>query len=155
MAGPSNGQRLALLRSRVTTWGEWKRAHPASTVLSTDTGHRRNYGEQPYGDYATSTRLRFPTPPDDRYHPKMPTVGLRLADGTARAYPAQEIVRAGGTVRERFAGKPVTVAYDALQGLFRVEAPAEVEVIEGYWFAWAAFHPDTGVYRAPEERSDP
>ena len=26
--------------------------------------------------------------------------------------------------------------------------PSEVEVVEGFWFAWAAFHPKTSVYTA-------
>lgn len=148
VTGPSLGARLALLRSKVTTWGAWKAEHPGSRVLSRETGHRRPYGETPYGDYAQSRQLRFPAPRDDRYHPKMPTVGLRIVGGPARAYPASEVIAAGGSVRGRFAGKPVNVRYDGEEGLFRVEAPAEVEVIEGYWFAWAAFHPETEVFEA-------
>ena len=149
VTGPSRGARLRLIRSEVTTWGEWKSAHPSSRVLSRETGHRRRYDEGPYGDYALTERLLFPVPRDARYHPKMPTVGLRVAGGAARAYPAEEVMRAGGEVRERFAGHPVRVAYDGEEQLFRVEAPAPVEVIEGYWFAWAAFHPDTEVFTAP------
>jgi hypothetical protein len=117
-------------------------------VLSRETGHRRPYGEPAYLGYAQSEKLLFPAPADDRYHPKMPTVGLRIAGGAARAYPAVELLRAGGEVRERFAGHPVTITYEAADRLFRVEAPAEVEVIEGYWFAWAAFHADTEVFTA-------
>ena len=57
-------------------------------------------------------------------------------------------------MRERFAGHAVIVSYDGEEGLFTIEAPAEVEVIEGYWFAWAAFHPDTEVFRAPSPPPD-
>lgn len=28
-----------------TTWGEWKRRHPDTSILSLDTGHSRDYGE--------------------------------------------------------------------------------------------------------------
>jgi hypothetical protein len=149
ITGPARGTRLAPLRSRITSWGAWKAEHPKARVLSPDTGHRRRYGETPYGDYAFEEKLRFPAPLDRRYHPKMPTAGLRLASGEARAYPASELLAAGGSVTERFAGREVTVAYDSEEGLFTVEAPDEVEVIEGYWFAWAAFHPETGVYASP------
>ena len=34
---------------------------------------------------------------------------------------------------------------------FRVEAPESLEVIEGFWFAWSAFHPETSVATAPRE----
>jgi hypothetical protein len=40
------------------------------------------------------------------------------------------------------------VAYDARRRAFDVEAPPEIEVVEGHWFAWAAFHPETSVYTA-------
>ena len=29
-----------------------------------------------------------------------------------------------------------------------VDAPPEVEIVEGYWFAWAAFPPETSVFTA-------
>ena len=61
-----------------------------------------------------------------------------------------EVARAGGAVEEPFLGRRVRIAYDVDRQVFDVEAPAEVEVIEGFWFAWTAFHPETSVYSAPE-----
>ena len=148
VTGPSLGERLVLRRGRMLRWHEWRELHPDTNVLSPQTGHRRPYGRSPYGDYATSERLRFPAPTDRRYHPKTPTLGLRLANGAARAYPAVEVVRAGGKAAERLAGRDVRVAYDPARETFSVEAPPEVEVIEGYWFAWMAFHPESSVFTA-------
>jgi hypothetical protein len=150
VTGPARGRRLRVLRSRIEPWGAWRARHPDTTVLSAQTGHRRTYGVSPYGDYALSERLLFGEKPDSRYHPKMPTLGLRLADGTARAYPAAELVRAGGAASERFGDGRVRVAYDPDLQAFEVEAPEAVEVIEGYWFAWIAFHPESQVFVAPE-----
>ncbi len=149
ISGPSRGRELRLLRSRMERWGAWRLRHPHTTVLSRRTGHQRAYGRSPYAGYATSKRLRFPTPTDDRYHPKMPTVGLRLPGGVARGYPAEELVRAGGFAEEELAGHRVRVRYDDTAQTFDVEAPEGVEVIEGFWFAWAAFHPDASVFRVP------
>jgi hypothetical protein len=149
VTGPLRDRRLTLLRSRITTWADWKHRHPATTALSSDTGHRRAYGRTPYMGYAESETLVFPAPLDRRYHPKMPTVGLRLTDGTARAYPARELERSGGDVAEQFAGRAIRVRYDSATKLFDVEAPPDVEVVEGFWFAWAAFHRDTTVFEAP------
>ncbi|MEN8160984.1 MAG: DUF3179 domain-containing (seleno)protein, partial [Myxococcota bacterium] len=146
VTGARRGQRLTLLRSKLVRWADWRAQHPDSRVLSRETGHRRNYDRSPYADYATSEDLLFPVPPDRRYHPKMPTLGLRVAGGRARGYPAVELVRAGGAVEERFAGHAVRVAYDDEAQRFEVSAPAALEVIEGYWFAWAAFHPETTVF---------
>jgi hypothetical protein len=149
VTGPSLTQRLTLLRSKLRPWGEWKRAHPETTVLSAETGHRLPYGYTPYGGYDTSKRLLFPAPTDPRYHPKMRTVGLRLPDGTARGYPQGEVRRAGGRVEETFAGHPVKIRLDPESEVFSVEAPPAVEVVEGFWFAWSAFHPGGSVFVAP------
>lgn len=151
ITGPSKGQQLLLLRSRMARWGAWKKAHPKTTVLSPDTGYRRPYGRSPYGDYATSKRLAFPAPLDRRFHPKMPTIGMIAPDGRTRAYPASEIAMAGGSVTDRLSGKQVQVSYDPDEEVFHFHAPDDFQVVEGYWFAWAAFHPRTTVYRAPEK----
>ena len=149
LTGPSQGARLRILRSRIESWGAWRRRHPETTVITTRTGHERRYDVSPYGDYAFSERLLYPLERDTRYHPKMPTLGLRLADGRARGYPAEELARAGGTASEEFAGRRVRVSYDADEQVFDVEAPGDVEVIEGFWFAWIAFHPASSVFVAP------
>ncbi|NNL65600.1 MAG: DUF3179 domain-containing protein [Myxococcales bacterium] len=151
LSGPQRGERLRLVRARMMEWGAWKRAHPDTTILSPETGHRRDYGRSPYQGYATSDETYFPVKLDPRYHPKMPTLGLRIAGRAARAYPASELVQAGGSVSERFLGHRVRVGYDGDRQVFEVEAPAEIEVIEGFWFAWAAFHPSATVFRAPAD----
>ena len=61
-----------------------------------------------------------------------------------------ELARAGAPVEERFLGHRVRIAYDADRQVFEVEAPPQVEIVEGFWFAWAAFHPDTSVFLASE-----
>ncbi|MEE9281364.1 MAG: DUF3179 domain-containing protein [Myxococcota bacterium] len=148
ISGPERGTRLELLRSSQMPWGDWRERHPDTTVLSEITGHARNYGKTPYRGYATSSRLYFPAPVDPRYPPKTLTVGLRIADGSARAYPAPELTAAGGDVAETFEGHPIRVSYDSRARTFEVEAPPGVEVIEGYWFAWTAFHPESTVFLA-------
>jgi hypothetical protein len=152
VTGPLRGRRLVLLRSERTTWEDWKRRFPGTTVLSRKTGHRRDYDRTPYGDYATSRRLLFPVATNDRFHPKELTVGLRSGD-EARAYTAGELERAGGLVVERFAGEQVRVLYDDRLQRFEVEAPGTVEVVEGYWFAWALFHPRTTIFESSASRN--
>lgn len=146
VTGPPLGQRLRLLRSKMDEWGRWRRDHPETTVLPRETGHRRDYGRSPYGGYAQSRDVMFPVPRDPRYHPKMPTIGLRVPGEGARAYPASERARSGGSVEEGFLGHDVRVAYDPDRQVFDVAAPAQVEVVEGFWFAWAAFHPEASVH---------
>lgn len=61
-----------------TTWAEWKRRHPNTTVLSLNTGHRRNYGEGvAYQNYFSSDLLMFNTPfKDDRLKNKQEVLAL-------------------------------------------------------------------------------
>jgi hypothetical protein len=66
--GPLVGQSIQLQRSYVvtTTWGEWRRRHPSSSVLSLDTGHSRNYDEgAAYRDYFATDELMFNVPKID------------------------------------------------------------------------------------------
>jgi hypothetical protein len=148
ITGQRMGQRLEVLRSTQESWGDWRSAHPDTKVLSRDTGYKRAYGRQPYGNYATTRKLLFPVRQDRRYHPKMRTIGLRLKSGEARAYPAAELERRSESLVENFEGHPVRISYDVDRKRFEVEASPEIEVVEAYWFAWVAFHPETTVYEA-------
>jgi len=146
VSGDLVGSRLQLVRSAMMPWEDWRAAHPDTTVLTRETGHGRDYDRSPYGDYASSSRLAFPVARDPRYHPKELTVGLRGPQGESRAYPAFEVLGAGGIVEEAFAGQSVRISFDRESRTFRVEAPDPIEVVESYWFAWAAFHPTTTVF---------
>lgn len=78
--GPLAGQPLTLeaLPIVTTTWGEWRRTHPRTTVLSLDTGHDRDYAEgAAYRDYFQTDRLMFRVPKlDTRLKNKDEVLGL-------------------------------------------------------------------------------
>ncbi len=60
--GTNRESRIRLERSFLvtTTWGEWKRRHPHSKVLSLDTGYSRDYGEGvAYQQYFATDELMF------------------------------------------------------------------------------------------------
>jgi hypothetical protein len=66
--GPLVDQGIALehLSMVTTTWAEWLRRHPDTTVLSLNTGHRRDYGEgMAYQSYFAGDQLMFNTPFED------------------------------------------------------------------------------------------
>lgn len=69
VVGPLTGSGLELkARPIVTTrWGEWKTAHPETTVLSLETGYDRDYREGvAYRDYFSNDRLMFGVLQTDR-----------------------------------------------------------------------------------------
>ena len=60
--GPLAGRSIRLARRSVvtTTWGEWRRRHPETTVLALETGFSRNYGEGvAYREYFSTDDLMF------------------------------------------------------------------------------------------------
>lgn len=81
VVGPLVGQGIQLERGQVVTmtWGQWKSRHPDTSVLSLDTGHRRDYGEGvAYQSYFANDRLMFPVPRlDPRLSNKEEVIGLR------------------------------------------------------------------------------
>ncbi|MFN0162867.1 MAG: DUF3179 domain-containing protein [Burkholderiales bacterium] len=106
----SSGIQLERLPIVVTTWGEWKRLHPATTVLDPETGHLRPYTPgAAYGRYFASTRTMFPVwQRSGLLHDKARVFTL-LIDGRPKAYALEAIDRAGGVVNDRFAHRDLVV----------------------------------------------
>jgi Protein of unknown function (DUF3179) len=79
--GPLVGRGIELepLFVVTTTWGEWRRLHPDTRVLSLDTGHQRDYGEGvAYRDYFATDSLMFGVPKlDSRLPNKAEVLALR------------------------------------------------------------------------------
>ena len=82
--GPLVGQNIRLQRSFLvtTTWGEWKRRHPATRVLSLETGYERDYGEGvAYNAYFSTDTLMFSiSTSDNRLNNKDEILALTFPD---------------------------------------------------------------------------
>jgi hypothetical protein len=75
----------------VITWGDWKKLHPDTLVLTTDTGYLRSYTTDPYGNYYAEPRIMFPVEhSDDRMHPKEIILGFNQ-DGIYKAYKQNDV----------------------------------------------------------------
>jgi hypothetical protein len=86
VVGPLVGQgiELPMLHVVTTRWGEWKKRHPTTSVLSLDTGHRRDYAEgAAYRDYFATDRLMFGVPRLDVRLPNKAEVLALRAPGRA------------------------------------------------------------------------
>lgn len=104
-----SGLRLEALPLVATTWGRWKSQHPDTDVISTDTGHLRDYRPgASYGAYFGRPGLEFPAPREDRRsYEKEQLYVVRLPAGTA-AVPLPRL-REEGVVRVRVAETEVTL----------------------------------------------
>ena len=142
LSGPGAGEALPRLPLEVTDWGSWKSRHPATTVLTAQTGHRRTYDRTAYAGYFTTDRLMFPvTAYDDQAPAKTPVLAVTSA-GESRAYRisagSKEVDR-----RETLGGASFDLTHDASSGRLRIEnADPMVEWCYTFWFAWSAFHPE-------------
>ena len=100
-----------------TTWGEWRRRHPDTTVLSLDTGHRRNYAEGvAYRSYFGTDDLMFAVSRTDaRLANKEEVLVLRRPDPAGDGAPTALAITARFLARNRvfhhdFAGLNLVVA---------------------------------------------
>lgn len=132
----------------VTTWGEWKAAHPDTSIVAEDGGIGRSYDLDPLGRRDDDGPI-FPTGDvDPRLPAQEPVVGVITDDGSAVAF----LARAGRDALA--AGHEVSAAgvelYDDSGGL-RARTPdgEEIAAHEAFWFAWSQFHPGTELW-APD-----
>ena len=71
-----------------TTWKTWKEMYPSTMVISTKTGHSRDYDRYPYGSYRTNNDyLIFPVANEDNRIPVKERIHGIVASGNAKVYP--------------------------------------------------------------------
>ncbi len=91
VTGELTGMQLKKVPFDVITWGDWKKLHPDTLVLTTNTGHLRSYATDPYGNYYTDPRIIFPVDhSDDRMHPKEVILGFH-ENGIYNAYKQSDV----------------------------------------------------------------
>lgn len=147
LAGPMAGQRLSAIPSTVTTWEAWRKKHPATDVLSMDTGYTRDYGVDPYWGYEHGAEIVSPvTHLDERLDAHEIVLGIS-AGGRDEAFPLSKLAGAHMPLRVQLGGADLTISYDAGSGAVSASAAGErIPAYNGYWFAWAAFHPATAIW---------
>lgn len=107
------GPRISDIATRIqvieTDFETWVAMYPDSLVLTTDTGHDRNYLLYPYGNYFHDDELLFPVSNlDNRLHKKERVIGIRSAT-------ASKVYQIGGfgtttqAINEQFDGQEVVV----------------------------------------------
>ena len=152
ISGELVGEKLKAIPVSQTTWRDWLERYPDTQVLSTNTGYSRDYNRNPYRGYEQSRQLYFGVnnKAPENYHPKEQVIGLEI-NGVYKAYPFVELEKYG---RSRFQdtvnGVSITVEWDSTNQSVTLSNSEGVRIagIQGFWFAWFAFHPDTLVFQA-------
>lgn len=159
VTGKHKGASLKMIPIQHTTWEGWRKLHPSTHVLSKNTGYRRSYNRDPYSGYEQSRSVYFPVfnKAPNKYHPKEKILGLVVGD-VYKAYPFIELNKqhksenSQWTFADEVNGDVFIIHWDEKQqsGYISNEKGDIVPVIQGYWFAWYAFHPETEVFTGLE-----
>lgn len=152
IVGEMTGTKLTVHPSDQIRFGDFKKKYPRGEVLSRDTGATRFYGQDPYGDYYTKPGTYFSlSHKDNRLGEKEFVLGI-VVNGKAKAYwPAA--VKNVGTLEDKFQGKTIVVKYDSEIDAVRLfekkpdGTQTRLNPFGSFWFAWAAAHPDTELYK--------
>ena len=143
------GKRLDKITSVRTTWKAWRKKNPHTLVLSTETGYRRDYLQDPYEGYYRSLGIWFPVGDVRKdLSPEEMVLGVDIL-GTARAYPLSLLRKRPGILRDEISEKPIQIRVTPDGEVLEVRdhQGKEIPSIFAYWFAWQAFHPKTTVYK--------
>lgn len=148
--GPMKGQKLTMIPSSQTSWASWLKKNPNTKVLSTDTGFSRDYSRSPYGNYDQNSDTYFPVSARSRaYHAKERVLGITI-NGKHKAYPFVELGKLGtNSLKDTFQGQNLTINFDVANrdGQVLDAKGKPLELVNGFWFAWYAFHQDTAVFK--------
>ena len=149
ISGPLKGAEIPAIPAAHTTWRDWKKRHPDTLVLSTDTGFRMNYRNTPYGEYQSKGRLMFPVGNrNSAYRNKELVLGITI-DGIEKAYPFKELRKHGvETFSDSIGDTELTIEWQEKEKYARAvdSNGEEIPTVIVYWFAWYAFHPGTEIF---------
>ena len=120
IVGTHTGKTLTPIPAQIVSYAQFKAAHPLGEVLSRDTGHRRDYGRNPYAGYddIKDRPFLYKGPFDKRIPPMEKVVTVSL-EGEDKAYPhsktrKEKVIQdqVGGVDMVIFHGKGAVSALD-------------------------------------------
>ncbi|UTV29474.1 DUF3179 domain-containing protein [Photobacterium atrarenae] len=152
ISGSLSGRSLQQYPLTLTRWQAWREAHPATLVLSTQTGYVRNYQQDPYAGYARSPRLYFPVANQaPASYPTKETVLGYKGKNSVIAFPFSELRKQDKPkFSYTFEGNRLLIHWDKDNQSAWITDPQGQLLTTTilYWFAWYAFYPDSLIFKA-------
>lgn len=113
VVGELAGERLRAISSQILSWAQFKRLYPEGSVLSTETGHDRPYGSNPYVGYEQpdSEPFALTERPDERLPAKERVAAVQTGPRSAVVYPFSRL-RREAPLADEIDGRPVVVFFD-------------------------------------------
>ncbi len=150
ITGPHAGQTLDYLPIKVMSLVEFQSRHPGGEIMTTNTGHRRDYTMNPYEERGYfedkhSVPAQFAFEFDERLPAK--TLGLGVfAEGESIFVQADHLKEEERTIETPLG--PVR-AQATKAGIEVIEAPEGVLTMQTFYHSWAAFHPRSAIIPDP------
>ncbi|GJQ27686.1 MAG: hypothetical protein HBSAPP02_27180 [Phycisphaerae bacterium] len=147
VSGPLAGTALDMLPVEVVSFAAFKKAHPGAKIVSSKTGHQRDYSRSPYERYFKNETLMVPVARvGDALPRKTLGVGIAVGDGDAsQAWFVPTSAIGDGRTIDTPAGKVRLARSEA--GIAVIEAPKGVRSAQTFYYSWSAFYPDTTVVK--------
>jgi len=145
VTGPLAEKNIVLKQAGVVTteWGQWKAAHPETTVLA----ERHALGRDP--DFRNNRDKDGPIFPVGNVDPRLPVhediIGIVVESGTPIAFQVTEAIKAleaGETVEF----ENVKVVLDGGGVRIKNTDGSDLGSHQAFWFAWSQFHPETRLW---------
>jgi hypothetical protein len=128
-----------------STWGDWKRAHPDTTILAGDGGIPNNFYPL---DPLRGRDDNGPIFPVGDVDPRLPVqelvLGVHAPDGTPVAFPVGPAVLAL-EAGEEVSLKGVGLSLDG-SGVRATVNGKDAAGHQAFWFAWSQFKPGTQIW---------
>jgi len=129
----------------VTTFGEWKKLHPDTKVMTRDTGHFRDYDRTPYPGYEDILRLWFPVAAkSDALSTKEMVLGVENNGEFLAVQKKNFKDKYPEGLETELGGEQIKITLN--EDLNELQSD-KGDYFELYWFAWYAYHPNTELVK--------
>lgn len=109
LVGDYTGDFLTIVPSQLISFDQYREAHPDAPVLSRETGHRRNYGENPYAGYDDINNSPFLLKKEvpGKISPMEKVVGVRT-ETEVKGY-TYSVTREKRVLHDTVGGEPIVI----------------------------------------------
>lgn len=137
VVGDLTGATLDIYPSQLITWSEAKNTYPDLQVLSEKTGHIRDYGFYPYGDYEDREDLIFPINNPDATLPAKTLMYASIINNEPVAFHRENLLKQKTATLETGSRAITATASDNNEITLTDESGVTYPGYVTMWFSWA------------------
>lgn len=139
--------KLTTYPSSILEFSKAAELNPGMKVLSTDTGHIRNYRLNPYQGYEDTEDIYFPIKNSDKRLPaKLLIYGISI-DGKFKAYDYDKLIQKG-ELSDTLNGHSLEISITDEDEIIVFDKSANKRIVgfNSFWFSFATHNPDAEIW---------